>query len=50
VYSIILNRKETYTTLLEKLINTHLVKKFPSFYGNRMFIAIFIRTHHWALP
>ena len=26
---------------LEKLIVSHLVKKFPTFYGNRMFITAF---------
>jgi hypothetical protein len=35
--------------LLEKLIVTQLVKKFPAFYGSQMFIAVFTRAHHWYL-
>jgi len=31
--------------LLEKLIVTHLVKKFPAFYGDRRFITVFTRAH-----
>jgi hypothetical protein len=29
---------------LEKLIVTHLVKKFPVFYGSRRFITVFTRA------
>jgi hypothetical protein len=36
--------------LLEKLIVTQLVKKFPAFYGTRRFITVFKRAHHWSLP
>jgi len=35
--------------LLEKLLVTHLVKKFPPFYGARRFITVFTRAHHWSL-
>jgi hypothetical protein len=32
--------------LLERLIVTQLVKKFPTFYGNRRFIAVFTRARY----
>jgi hypothetical protein len=32
--------------LLEKLIVTHLVKKFPAFYRTRRFNTVFTRTRH----
>jgi len=32
--------------LLEKLTGPQLVKKFPAFYGNRMFITAFTRARH----
>jgi hypothetical protein len=35
--------------LLEKLIVTQIVKKFPVFYGTRRFITVFTRAHHWFL-
>jgi len=35
--------------LLEKLIVTQLVKKFPAFNGTRMFITVFRTAHHWSL-
>jgi len=28
----------------EKLAGPHLVRKFPAFYGNRMFITLFIKA------
>jgi len=31
--------------LIEKLTDSHLVKKFPAFYGNRRFITAFTRAH-----
>jgi len=31
--------------LLEKLIVTQLVRKFPAFYGTRRFITVFIKAH-----
>jgi hypothetical protein len=34
---------------LEKLIVTHLVKKFPKFYGTWRFITVFRCSHHLAL-
>jgi hypothetical protein len=34
---------------LEKLIAPQLEKKFPTFYGTRRFITVFIRAHHWSL-
>jgi hypothetical protein len=37
------------TVLLEKLRVTQPVKKFPSFYGTRRFIAVFTIIHHWSL-
>ena len=30
--------------ILEKLISSHLVEKFPAFYGNRRFITVFTRA------
>jgi hypothetical protein len=35
--------------VLEKLIITQLVKKFPAFYGTRSFITVFTRALHWSL-
>jgi hypothetical protein len=35
--------------LLEKLTGLQLVKKFPAFYGNRMFIAAFKNARHLSL-
>jgi hypothetical protein len=35
--------------LLEKLIVTQLVKKFPTFYGNRRFITVFTTARHLSL-
>jgi len=32
--------------ILEKLIFTQVVKKFPFFYGTRRFIAVFKKSHH----
>jgi len=34
--------------LLEELIVTQLVKKFPTFHGNQSFIIMFTRTCHWS--
>jgi len=34
----------------EKLIVTHLVKKFPTFYGLRRLFTMFTRACHWSLP
>jgi hypothetical protein len=36
-------------TILEKLMFTKLVKKFPDFYGTRRFITVFTKTRHWYL-
>jgi hypothetical protein len=35
--------------LLQKLTVTQLVKKFPTFYGTRRIITVFIRSRHWSL-
>jgi len=35
--------------LLEKVIITQLVKKFPAIYGTWRFITMFIRSHHCSL-
>jgi len=35
--------------LLEKLIVTHLVMKFPAFYRTRRFITVFARASDWIL-
>jgi hypothetical protein len=35
--------------LLEKLTDFQLVKKFPSFYGTRMFIMVFTSFHHLSV-
>ena len=35
--------------LLEKLTGSHLVKKFPTFYGTRKFITMFTTAHHLSL-
>jgi hypothetical protein len=32
-----------------KLTVTQLIKKFPTFYGTRKFIAVFTWAHHWSL-
>jgi len=37
------------TVLLEKLTCSQLVKKFPAFYGTRMFITAFTRTRHLSI-
>ena len=36
-------------SLLEKLKDSLLVKKFPTFYGSQMFITAFARAHHLFL-
>jgi hypothetical protein len=36
--------------LLEKLTVTHLVKKFPAFYGTRRFVTVFIGARHQSYP
>ena len=38
-----------YSTFLEKLTCSHLVKKFPAFYGTRRFITAFTNAHHLSL-
>jgi hypothetical protein len=35
--------------LLEKLVVTQPVKKFPAFYGTERFITVIIRATHWSL-
>jgi len=35
--------------LLEKLMVTQLVQKFPTFWGTQRFITMFTRTYHWSL-
>jgi hypothetical protein len=35
--------------LLEKLIVPQQIKKFPVFYGTRMFITVFTIARHWSL-
>jgi len=35
--------------LLEKLTDSHLVKKFPAFYGTRRLITAFTRALHLSL-
>jgi hypothetical protein len=37
------------SVLLEKLIVTQLVKKFPVFYETQKFITVFSRARHWSL-
>jgi len=42
----------TYTmeqSLLEKLTGSQIVKKFPAFYGTRMFITAFTSARHLSL-
>jgi len=34
--------------LLEKLIVTQLVKKFPTFHEDRKFLTVFTRNRHWS--
>jgi hypothetical protein len=36
-------------TLIEKLIVTHLVKKFTDFCGNQRFIIVSTRTRQWSI-
>ena len=38
-----------YSRVLEKLIGSHLVKKFPAFYGTRRFIIAFTRARHLSI-
>jgi len=46
-----MNRLTPWTTvLLDKLIATQPVKKFPAFYGTRRFITVFTPARHWSLP
>jgi hypothetical protein len=35
--------------LLQKVIVTQLIKKYPAFHGTRMFITVCPRAHHWFL-
>jgi len=35
--------------LLEKLTSSHLLKKFPAFYGTRRFVTTFTSVHHLSL-
>jgi hypothetical protein len=35
--------------LLEKIIVSQLVKKFPAFFGTQRFITMFTRACHWSL-
>ena len=37
------------TVILEKLIGSQLVKKFPTFYGTRRLITPFTSAHHLSL-
>jgi len=37
------------TVLLEKLTGSHLLKKFPTFYGTRRFVTAFTRARHLSL-
>ena len=37
------------SVLLEKLTSSHLVYKFPAFYGTRMFITAFTSARHLSL-
>jgi hypothetical protein len=36
-------------SLLEKLPVEQLLKNFPTLYGTRRFITVFIRALHWSL-
>ena len=38
------------TVFLKKLTGSQVVKKFPAFYGNRMFITAFTSARHLSLP
>jgi hypothetical protein len=38
-----------WSSALQKLTVTQLVKKLPTFYGTRIFIAMFTRARHWSL-
>jgi len=35
--------------LLQKLIVTHIVKKFPVFYGTKKFVTVFTRARYLSL-
>jgi len=39
----------TWSRVLEKLIITQPIKKFPAFYGTKRFITVFTRVRHWFL-
>jgi len=38
-----------YGAVLEKLTNSQLVRKFPTFYGTEKFVTTFTSAHHLAL-
>jgi hypothetical protein len=42
-------KKKKKIVLLEKLIGSQLVKKFPEFYGNRKFITSITSARHLSL-
>jgi len=44
------NKTPRRTVILEKQMVTRLVKKFPAFYGTRMFITVFKGPAIWPYP
>ena len=38
-----------YGAVLEKLTDSQLVRKFPTFYGTEKFVTAFTSTHHLTL-
>jgi hypothetical protein len=44
-----INKLTPRSRVLEKLIVTYLVKKFPNFYGTQNFHSVFTRARHWSL-
>jgi hypothetical protein len=48
-HRICLHKLILWRRVLEELIVSLLVKKFPTFNGTQNFITVFIRVRHWSL-
>ena len=49
IYRAVIYILNPWNRVLEKLTSSHLVKKFPAFYGTQRFITAFTRAHHLHL-
>jgi hypothetical protein len=47
LWNVVANKLITWSSVLEKLTVTRLVKKFPAFYGTQRFITMLTRTCWW---